>query len=85
MIYMVQSMINISPRANHVLEIIKARYQLKNKGDTITFIVENYGESLLEPGIRPEYEEKLKSLRGEEKKATKFNSIKELDKLINGN
>jgi len=82
MIYMVQAMINIPENVNHILNIIKARHKLKDKSEAISVVVEKFGENLLEPGIRPEYLEKLKKIR--KGKYLKFNSIDELRKATGG-
>jgi hypothetical protein len=75
---MVQAMIDIPEEANQVLNIIKARYNLKTKSDAIAKVVLECGGNILEPQIRPEYLEKLKKIR--KGKYIKFNSIDELRK-----
>ncbi len=55
---MVQAMININEEANRVLNIIKAKYGLKDKSEAINLVVKEYEESFLEPELRPEYIEK---------------------------
>jgi len=75
---MVQAMIDIPEEANQVLNIIKARYNLKTKSDAIAKVVLEFGGNILEPKIRPEYLEKLKRIR--KGKYIKFNSIDELRK-----
>jgi hypothetical protein len=77
---MVQAMININENANRVLNIIKAKYGLRDKSKAIELVVNEYENNSLEPGLRPEYEEKLKKIRNG--KYTKFNSIEELRKII---
>ena len=67
--YMVQAMINISPEANHVLNIVKARYALKDKSAAIVKVVEAYGQDILEPELRPEFIEEMKEVAKEEKVA----------------
>ena len=56
---MVQAMINITDRSNRILNIIKAKYGLKDKSDAIDLVVNEYEEHFLEPELRPEYKEKL--------------------------
>ena len=75
-------MIDIPEKANHILNIVKARYNLKTKSEAIAKIVMEHGESILEPEIRPEYLEKLKKIR--KGKYIKFSSIEELRKNIEG-
>ena len=65
MMYMVQAMINISPEANHVLNIVKARYALKDKSEARVNVVEAYGQDLLEPELRPEFIEEMKKVAKE--------------------
>ena len=75
---MVQAMINISEEVNHILNIVKARYKLKDKSEAIAKIVIECGSNILEPELRPEYLEKLDKIR--KGKYIKFNSINELRK-----
>ena len=75
---MVQAMININENVNRVLNIIKAKYGLKDKSEAINLVVNEYEENFLEPELRPEYLEKLQKIR--KGKYLKFNSINELRK-----
>jgi len=59
---MVQAMINIEENTNRVLNIVKAKYGLKDKSEAINLVVEEYEEDILEPKLRPEYIEKLKKI-----------------------
>ena len=58
-------MIHISEQANQVLNIVKARYNLKDKSSAIEYVTLAYGEDLLESKLRPEFIKKMKE-RGEE-------------------
>jgi len=53
-------MININEEANRVLNIIKAKYGLKDKSEAINLVVKEYEERFLEPELRPEFIEKIK-------------------------
>ncbi len=77
---MVQAMINISEEANRILNIIKAKFGLKDKSEAINLVVQKYEEELLEPELRPEYVEKLK--RREKEKGIPFKNIAELRKIV---
>lgn len=57
---MVQAMIQISDEANQILNIVKARYGLKDKSDAIEKVVIEFGEDFLEPQLRPEFIQKMK-------------------------
>jgi Protein of unknown function (DUF2683) len=46
---MVQATIKISEDSNHILNIVKATYKLKDKSAAIDFIVTQYGAKMLEP------------------------------------
>lgn len=52
---MVQAMVHISENANHILNIVKAKYNLKDKSEAIERVVLDYGEDILEPELRPEF------------------------------
>ncbi len=75
---MVQAIINISDRANRVLNIVKAKHGLRDKSQAINILAQEYETELLEPELRPEYIEKLNRIR--KGKYVKFNSIEELRK-----
>jgi len=77
---MVQAIININERANRVLNIVKAKFGLKDKSEAINVAMKEYGEKLLEPEVRPEYIEKLKKIR--KKKGIRFKNINELRAII---
>jgi len=77
---MVQAMINITEHANRVLNIIKAKYGLKDKSEAIDLVVNGYEESILEPELRPEYIKKLQKI--EKEKGIPFKNIIELRKII---
>lgn len=52
---MVQAIINIHDQTNRVLNIVKAKYGLKDKSEAIDIMAQQYEESILEPELRPEY------------------------------
>ncbi len=53
-------MIQISDEANQILNIVKARYGLKDKSDAIEKVVIEFGGDFLEPQLRPEFIQKMK-------------------------
>ena len=75
-------MIEIPEEANHILNIVKARYNLKTKSEAIAKIVIECGGNILEPELRPEYLEKLQKI--EKEKGISFKNISELRKIIEG-
>ena len=79
---MVQALVEIDENTNRVLNVVKAKYGLKDKGEAIQVVVERYIEEENEPELRPEYLEKLKKL--EKQKGIPFKNIAELRKVIEG-
>ena len=56
---MVQAVINIDENANRVLNIVKAKFGLKDKSEAINLVVNEYEQTSLEPELRPEYRAKI--------------------------
>ncbi|MCD4666544.1 DUF2683 family protein [archaeon] len=75
---MVQALIEINENTNRVLNIVKAKYSLRDKGQAIQLVVNKYIEEENEPELRPEFIEKIK--KTEHLKGIKFKSVKELRK-----
>ena len=74
---MVQAMINISEQTNKVLNMVKIKYDLKDKSEAINLVVGQYEEHFLEPQLRPEYKKKLlKIMKG------KYYTQAEFDKMV---
>ncbi|MDD3264179.1 MAG: DUF2683 family protein [Candidatus Nanoarchaeia archaeon] len=71
---MVRIVINIPEKTNRILNIIKAKYGLKDKSQAIKVVVD-----IFEPELKPEFiEETNKILKGEFKK---YKSIEDLEKM----
>lgn len=75
---MVQSIIDLDENEDRILNIVKAKYGLKNKSEAVAMITKVYEESFLEPELRPEYTKKLDKIS--KGKFTKFSSVQELRK-----
>jgi len=73
---MVKAVINIKEHTNRVLNIVKAKYGLKDKSQAIELVTEQYESTFLEPELRPEYVEKLEKIR--KGKYTRYNSVEEV-------
>lgn len=78
-IYMVRAMINISEDTNQILNIVKARFNLKDKSKAIEKVVLEYGKEILEPELRPEFIQKINRIE----KEGKFKTFKSVDELRN--
>lgn len=77
---MVQAVVHIDEHANRVLNVLKAKYGLKDKSEAINLVVVEYEEHLLEPELRPEYLEKLEKIR--KQKGIRFKSVEDLRRSI---
>ena len=75
---MIQSLIQIDEREDRILNIVKAKYGLKNKSEAVAFIAKIYENSFLEPELSPEYIQKLEKIR--KGKFIKYNSLEDLRK-----
>jgi hypothetical protein len=56
---MVQAVINIDENTNRVLNIVKAKFGLRDKSEAINIVVNEYEQLSLEPELRPEYKTKI--------------------------
>lgn len=75
---MVQAIINIDNNTNRTLNIIKAKYSLKDKSQAIDMMAKQYENIILESQLRPEYIQKAQKVH--KQKSIKIGNI---DKLKN--
>ncbi len=75
---MVQAIIDIDEHANRVLNIVKAKFGLRDKSQAIEIMAEQYEEDILEPELRPEYIEKARKIM--KQKRIKIGTIKDFEK-----
>ena len=73
---MVQAIINIEDSTNRVLNIVKAKFGLKDKSMAIDVMAKEYEQTILEPELRPEYIQELQSIK--KQKGKRFKSVDEL-------
>lgn len=66
MVIMAQAIINIDDHTKKILDIIKAKYSLKDESAAIELMATQYEEEILEPELRPEFIEKMKNIMKEE-------------------
>jgi hypothetical protein len=78
---MVQAIINIDEQTNRVLNIVKAKFGLKDKSQAIDMMAKQYAESVLEPELRPEYIEKAKKIMRQ--KPIKVGTVDNLRRILN--
>ena len=74
---MVQAFININEKTNRILNILKAKYGLKDKSQAIERMAEEYEEQLLEPELKPDYIEKIRKIETQGK-FTRYTTLKQL-------
>ena len=56
---MVKNVINLDERENRVINVVKAKYGLKDKSQALSVIIKRYEECELEPQLRPEFVEAI--------------------------
>lgn len=71
------AIVKLDEEANQVINIVKAKYNLKDKSEAINKMAEEYEAEVLEPALRPEYVKKIKGL---EKKG-KFVKVEKIEDL----
>lgn len=52
---MVKAMVNLSERESRIVNVVKAKYGLKDKNQALSLILRRYEECELEPQLRPEF------------------------------
>jgi len=62
---MVKAIVDMDERTNRIVNIVKAKYGLKDKSEAISRIALEYEEMLLEPALRPEFIEKMEKRQKE--------------------
>ena len=62
---MVKAIVNVNEHTNKVLNIVKAKYGLKDKSQAIDKMAEEYEERVLEVELRPKVLDSFKSKEGE--------------------
>ncbi len=60
---MVQALVELDENTNRVLNIVKAKYDLKDKGEAIKVIVSEYIEFENEPELRPDFIKKIEEIK----------------------
>ncbi|MBS3061871.1 MAG: DUF2683 family protein [Candidatus Diapherotrites archaeon] len=68
------AIVKLDEKANQVINMVKAKYGLKDKSEAINKMAAEYEEELLEPELRPEYIDKHRKIAQE-----KTVSVKNID------
>ncbi|MFW5846913.1 MAG: DUF2683 family protein [Nanoarchaeota archaeon] len=77
---MVLATVNIPENENRILNIVKAKYGLKNREAALLMVLQSYGKEILEPELRPEFILRVQKIRKE--KHHKFKDINDLRRQI---
>ena len=64
---MVKAIVTIDERTNRILNIVKAKYGLKDKSQALNLMAKQFETCVLEPELRPEF---IESLKASEKEKT---------------
>ena len=62
---MVKAIVKIDERANRVLNILKAKYGLRDKSQAINLMARQFETVILEPELRPEFIEEMRKTEKE--------------------
>lgn len=60
---MVQALVEINENVNRVLNIVKAQFNFRDKGEAIEFVVNEYVEQKNEPELKPDFIKKMKEIQ----------------------
>jgi hypothetical protein len=72
---MVKNVVDLDERENRVINIVKAKYGLKDKSQALSVIIKRYEECELEPQLRPEFVKEIQ----ETVKKGKFVKVKDFE------
>ena len=70
---MINALVKIDENTNRILNVIKAKYALKDKGEAINFMAVRYAEMEGEPELRADFIEKMKKI--EKQKSIKVDNF----------
>jgi hypothetical protein len=76
---LVKNIIDLGERENRIVNVVKAKYGLKDKSQALSLILKRYEECELEPQLRPEFVKEVK----EAQKQGKYIKVKNLDEELN--
>jgi len=62
---MVKAIVEIDEKANRVLNILKAKYGLRDKSQAINLMARQFETVILEPELRPEFIEEMRKTEKE--------------------
>lgn len=63
---MVKALIDIDDQTNHVINVVKAKYGLRDKSAAIEAMAAEYEGEVLQPALRPEFVKKVREAESED-------------------
>ena len=73
---MVQAVVKLSEHSNRILNIVKAKYGLRDKSEAIEKITTEYEQEILEPELRPEFVQSIQQAqKGKFKKVNNVDDV----------
>jgi hypothetical protein len=76
---MVKSVVDLTERESRIINIVKAKYGLKDKSQALSIILKRYEECELEPQFKPEFIKEVEDIR----RKGKFVEVKDFAKEFN--
>jgi hypothetical protein len=73
---MVKSVVTLTEKESRIINIVKAKYGLKDKSQALSIILNRYEECELEPQFRPEFIKEIEEAR----KKGKFIEVRDFAK-----
>jgi len=58
---MVKAIVDLSEYEDRIVNIVKGKFGLRNKSEALRLIIDEYEQEFLEPELRPEFIEKMRS------------------------
>lgn len=79
---MVLARMELNSYTNKVLNVVKAKYELKSKSEALNKFAEMYGDEVVEPEVKEEFVKKILKIHEEHmKQPRKPMTLEELDEL----
>lgn len=80
---MPQALVRLDENTNRILNVVKAKYDLRDKSDAIAFLADKYIEDSEDPELRPEFIRKIQRIE-KEGKWIRYRNVAELKREIEG-
>jgi hypothetical protein len=78
---MPQALITLDENSNRILNVVKAKYDLKDKSMAVEWLIDFYLDQQDDPELRPEFIRKMQRIEKEEK-SIRYANVEELRRDI---